>query len=91
MKAPTLNRGRQLSGRASSAAGIGGLAALTMVTDGRGTTAVLVIAAVALTLHLLITAMVTAVVTRIALSAARAGEDPVQLVRVLISFLRATR
>jgi hypothetical protein len=88
---PRAKRGRQLIGRTSSAAGIGSLAALTMVTNEKGIAALLVIASIIFTLHLVIAAVLTAVASRIALHAVKAGQDPVRLIQVLISLLRATR
>jgi len=87
---PPGKSGRLLIGRASSAAGISGLAALTTVTDERGVKALLAVAVAVLALHLVIAATLTFVAGRIALLAVKGGQDPIRIIQVLISFLRAT-
>ena len=84
-------RGRRLGGRATSAVGIGGLAAVTMVTDERNLGVLLVAGVVGVWLNLVIAIQLTAVTGRIALLAVKAGQDPIPGLRLLSSVLRATR
>ncbi|RKN40306.1 hypothetical protein D7223_27295 [Micromonospora endolithica] len=64
---------------------------MTTMTNEQGATALLVIASVILTLHIVITAVLTAVASRIALHAVKDGQDPIRLIQLLISFLRAIK
>jgi hypothetical protein len=80
-----------MSGKASSALSLVGLASLATLANGVGSTTLLVIGTLILIPHLVIATVLTIVTSRVVLDAARSGKDPIQLIRLLVSFLRAIR